>query len=277
MVPTERDLRFAWQELAQQVLDRQAQKVRDSLHSALIAWALRTGEASDYTDNEPLQCLHPVGHWFEIPSLFRNGVLRDLLRERPQLRYLLVHNVDTTGVTVDAALLGWHIEQGAGMTYEAIARHIEDTGGGLARVDGRPRLIEGMALPSQEIEARLSLYNSNTVWIDIDRLLDAFGLSRPDMADAARVTEAVNRMAARMPVYITLKDVKKRWGKAQEDVFPVTQFEKLWGDMTALHDLDCRYVVVPRRRGQQLKDVAQLDPWLRDGSAAYVDSLCEWR
>jgi len=25
-------------------------------------------------------------------------------------------------------------------------------------------------------------------------------------------------------------------------------------------------VVVPRRRGQQLKDVAQLDPWLRDGS-----------
>jgi hypothetical protein len=96
MVPTERDLRFAWQDLAQQVLDRQAQKVRDSLHSTLIAWALRTGEASAYTDNEPLQCLHPVGHWFEIPSLFRNGALRDPLRERPQLRYLLVHNVDTT-------------------------------------------------------------------------------------------------------------------------------------------------------------------------------------
>ena len=37
-----------------------------------------------------------------------------------------------------------------------------------------------------------------------------------------------------MPTYITLKDVKKRWGKGQEDVFPVAQFEKLWGDMTAL-------------------------------------------
>ncbi len=69
----------------------------------------------------------------------------------------------------------------------------------------------------------------NTVWVDIDRLLEAFGLSRLEMADAARVTEAVNRMAARMPVYITLKDV------------------------------------------------AQLDPWLRDGSAAYVDALCDWR
>jgi hypothetical protein len=25
-----------------------------------------------------------------------------------------------------------------------------------------------------------------------------------------------------------------------------------------------------------LKEPAQLDGWLRDGSAAYVDSLCEW-
>jgi hypothetical protein len=32
-----------------------------------------------------------------------------------------------------------------------------------------------------------------------------------------------------MPTYITIKDVKKRWGHGQEDVFPVSQFEKLWG------------------------------------------------
>ena len=44
-------------------------------------------------------------------------------------------------------------------------------------------------------------------------------------------------MAARMPTYITLKDVKKRWGKGQEDIFPVAQFEKLWGDMTALRGI----------------------------------------
>ena len=79
-----------------------------------------------------------------------------------------------------------------------------------------------------------------------------------------------------MPTYITLKDVKKRWGKGQEDVFPVAQFEKLWGDMTALPELNCRFVAVSRRRGQQLKEPAQLDGWLRDGSAAYVESLCEW-
>jgi hypothetical protein len=33
---------------------------------------------------------------------------------------------------------------------------------------------------------------------------------------------------------------------------------------------------VPRRRGQQLKEPAQLDAWLRDGSAGYVTSLCDF-
>jgi hypothetical protein len=57
---------------------------------------------------------------------------------------------------------------------------------------------------------------------------------------------------------------------------PVAQFEKLWGDMTSLSELRCRFVAVPRKRGQQLKEVAQLDGWLRDGSAAYVESLGDW-
>ena len=39
MVPMARDLRFAWEEMPQQLLDEQAQKVRDSLHAALIDWA----------------------------------------------------------------------------------------------------------------------------------------------------------------------------------------------------------------------------------------------
>jgi hypothetical protein len=78
-----------------------------------------------------------------------------------------------------------------------------------------------------------------------------------------------------MPSYVTLKDVKKRWGYGQEDIYPVAQFEKLWGDMTGLPELKCLFVLVPRLRGQQLKDPAQLDGWLRDGSAAYVESLVE--
>jgi hypothetical protein len=273
LVPMVRDLRFNWEEMPQQVLDEQAQKVRESLHASLIAWARQMGEGTSYTDNLPLQCLHPVGHWYEVPNLIRNGTLVRLFEERPRLKYLMVHNIDTMGADVDTGLLGYHIEQGSAFTTEVISRHIEDRGGGLARVDGRLRLIEGLALPSEEVESRLSWYNSATYWIDIDQLLAVFGLARSDLTNPEVLNTAIRNLATRMPTYITLKDVKKRWGKGQEDVFPVAQFEKLWGDMTALPELKCRFVAVPRTRGQQLKEPAQLDGWLRDGSAAYVESL----
>jgi hypothetical protein len=276
MIPMPRDLRFAWEEMPQQVLDVQAEKVRKSLHAALIGWAEAAGGGNDYTDNLPLQCLHPVGHWFEIPNLLRNGTLARLLAQRPQLKYLMLHNVDTLGADLDPALLGLHIEQGGCLTFEVMGRRIEDRGGGLARVDGRVRLIESLAMPREDDEFKLTYYNSMTTWITIDRLLAVFGLSRGQLDDEHAVTAAIRRLSLRMPTYIALKDVKKRWGHGQEDVFPVTQFEKLWSDMTALADVPCRFVVVPRARGQQLKEQAQLDAWLRDGSAAYVDRLCQW-
>ena len=59
----------------------------------------------------------------------------------------MVHNIDTLGADVDPALLGCHIDEGAALTTEVIARQLEDRGGGLARVDGRVRLVEGLALP----------------------------------------------------------------------------------------------------------------------------------
>jgi hypothetical protein len=211
-----------------------------------------------------------------VPNLLLNGVLAGLLAERPQLRYLMLHNVDTVGADVDPALLGLHIEQEACLTFEVTARRLEDRGGGLARVDGRLRLVEGLALPDERTEFALSYYNSNTCWIDLERLLAVLGLERADLDDPGRTAAAIRALAARMPTYVTLKDVKKRWGQGQEDVFPVSQFEKLWVDMTALPEVDCRYAVVGRLRGQQLKDQAQLDGWLRDGSAEHVERLCAW-
>ena len=276
LIPMARDLQFAWEETPQQLLDEQKQKVRESLHTALIGWARHAGEGTDYTANLPLQCLHPTGHWYEVPNMLRNGVLAGLLESRPALRYMMVHNIDTLGANVDPALLGWFIEQGPAMMFEVIARQFDDRGGGLARVNGKPRLVEGLALPSEEVEARLSYYNSATSWIDIDQMLAAFSLDRADLGNQEKVAANIRAVASRMPAYITLKDVKKRWGKGHEDIFPVAQFEKLWGDMTALADVSCRFAVVSRRRGQQLKEPAQLDGWLRDGSASYIDSLCQW-
>jgi hypothetical protein len=286
LIPTVRDLRFAWEEMPQQLLDEQQQKVRESLRSALLEWASAAGEAADYTDNLSLQCLHPVGHWFEIPNLLRNGVLARLLQDQPNLEHLFLHNIDTLGADLDPHLLGLHLQSGGALTFEVITRRLEDRGGGLARIDGRTRLIEGLALPREEDEFKLTYYNTLSTWIDLDRLLHVFGLSREELLQSTtperlpaitdKINASIRRLAARMPTYITLKDVKKRWGHGQEDVFPVAQFEKLWGDMSALPEAECRFVEVPRLRGQQLKEPAQLDGWLRDGSAAHVESLCDF-
>jgi len=276
MVPTVRDLRFAWEETAHMALDEQKQRMRASLQAALIHWARTSGETSDYTDNLPQQCLHPVGHFFEVPNLLRNGVLVELLRLRPVLRYLMLHNIDTVGADPDPTMLGHHIDRGACLSFEVITRRLEDRGGGLARINGRPRLVEGLAMPREEQEFALSYYNSMTTWIDLDRLLNVMELSRSDLGNEPKVSAAIRLLAARVPTYITLKDVKKRWGFGQEDVLPVSQFEKLWSDMSSLPEIDTAYFIVPRARGQQLKEQAQLDGWLRDGSGQYVESLCDF-
>ena len=276
LIPTERELRYMWEETPQQLLDEQAQKVQESVRNALINWAKQMGEAEDYTDNLPHQCIHPVGHWYEIPNLFLNDTLLKLISEYPYLKYLFIQNIDTLGANADPAILGHHIKTNAALTFEVISRKIDDRGGGLAKIDGKVRLIEGLALPDDRIEFDLTYYNTNTSWVDIDKLLEVFGLSRAELNNTGKVRHAVREMSKRMPTYITLKEVKKRWGRGQEDIFPVVQFEKLWGDMTALPELYCKYLLVSRMRGQQLKEVHQLDGWLRDGSAAFVDKLCEW-
>ncbi|MDG2181241.1 MAG: UTP--glucose-1-phosphate uridylyltransferase [Mariniblastus sp.] len=275
-IPMMRDLQFQWEEMPQQLLDEQQEKMRASQRSSLIAWARQTGEGLDYRDNSPMQCLHPVGHWYEIPNLIRNGTLKRLLDDHPQLETLLLHNVDTLGANVDPGLLGLHLASKKCLSFEVISRRLEDRGGGLARVNGQPRLLEGLSMPREEDEFKLSYYNSMTTWIDVDRLLAVFGLKRSDLDNATKVDAAIRQLSCRMPTYITIKDVKKRWGHGQEDVFPVSQFEKLWSDMSGLPEVTANYFVVPLARGQQLKQQAQLDAWLRDGTAEYVDGICDW-
>ncbi len=73
---------------------------------------------------------------------------------------------------------------------------------------------------------------------------------------------------------MTIKDVKRRWGHGQEDVFPVAQLEKLWADLTSPPDLPRVFLAVRRLRGQQLKDAAQLDGRVTDDSRDHVESLC---
>lgn len=276
LYPTERDLKFYWEELPQQILDDQAQKMKDSLKNAIVNWAKLNGEGEDYTENIPQQCIHPVGHWFELPNFLINGTLHKLLQKHPKLSYILLHNIDTMGVSPDPTLLGYHIKKENTFTIEVISRWVHDRGGGLAKINGKDQLVEGLSLPNEEIEFDLSYYNSGSFWININNLLKLFNIERDELDNKDVVKRKILDIARQMPSYITLKDVKRRWGKGQEDIFPITQFEKLWGDMTAMNNISTEFIEVDRLRGQQLKDVSQLDGWLRDGSADYVNNLCSW-
>lgn len=277
LIPMTRDLAFLWEEGAHETLDENKQKVREAGRRAILAWACAQGEGTDYTDNVPIQRFNPPGHFYEVPNLLRNGVLARLLEANPRLRWLLVHNVDTLGAALDPGILGLAIESGATLSFEVIARRIDDRGGGLARVAGRTRLLEGLAQPREDTEFTLRYYNTLTTWVYVPGLLHAFALTPADLThNPAKVAAAIRTMAARVPTYVTIKDVKRRWGHGQEDVFPVAQFEKLWGDLTSLPDLPCAYLAVPRARGQQLKDAAQLDGWANDGGRDYVAGLCEF-
>lgn len=274
-VPMVRDLVFLWEEMPQETLDEQKQKVREAVRGALMDWAREKGEGSDYTDNVPIQRFNPPGHWYEAANLLRNGVLARVLTEYPDIETIMLHNIDTLGADLDPVALGAHLEAGNTLTFEVTPRRIYDRGGGLARVNGRPRLLEGLAQPREEDELRLRYYNSMTTWIQVDPLLEQFGLTRADLeGPVAHIAAAVRRIARRMPTYVTIKEVKRRWGHGQEDVYPVAQVEKLWSDMTALPEISCGYLAVSRFRGQQLKDLNQLDAWANDGSKAYVMEKC---
>jgi UDP-N-acetylglucosamine pyrophosphorylase len=279
--PMERDLRFYWEEQLQQKLDENVQKVQDSQRNAFIEWTKSKGEGEDFSESNPLLRFNPPGHWYEIPNLLKNGVLAKMIQDNPDLKYLLCHNIDTLGVHIDPYLLGLHIKSGSCLTFEVTPRRIEDAGGGLARINGHTRLVEGLALPNDEDEYRLSYYNTLTNWVNIDLLLDYFGVNRELLREAEvnteqreKIFESIRTIEKKIPTYVTIKNVACLWGDGQEDVYPVAQFEKLWGDMTGLHDLSVSYVSVSRYRGMQLKEPSLLDRWAHDGSLDYVKEKC---
>ncbi len=199
-----------------------------------------------------------------------------MLEIRPQLKYAMLHNIDTLGADLDPSWLGRHIENGACLSVEVMERRLEDRGGGLARVSGRPRLVEGLALPREEDEAKLSYYNSLTTFISIDPLLGHFGLTRADLHNqrAVRPRRASPRAALANLHHAERSQASlgQRAGRRVSS-HPVRE---VVGRHEHAADVSVAFFCVPRARGQQLKDVAQLDGWLRDGSKDYVESLCDF-
>ncbi|HSR16611.1 MAG TPA: UTP--glucose-1-phosphate uridylyltransferase, partial [Ignavibacteriaceae bacterium] len=149
------------------------------------------------------------GHWYESQNMLINGTLLKMINENPGLKYLMSHNIDTLGANVNPVILGYHVKNNKTVTMEVTARRIDDRGGGLAKVNGNLRLVEGLALPKEEIEFDLTFYNTLTSWMDIDKLLKLFSLNRRDLENEKLVLESVRNTAAKSLHILLSKKLRK--------------------------------------------------------------------
>ncbi len=272
LYPREDDLREFWKPRVRRIRDREARRrERDRLES-LVRWTARMGPGEDFTLGPPRLRFHPPGHWYEIPNLIRNGTLGRMLEDNPDLNYLLVHNADTLGASLDPLVLGVHIFSKKALSFEVIPRRWGDRGGFPARVGGRCRLLESGALPREEDGFLFTRYNSLTNWISIDPLLTRLGLTREDLAGGGgeKTAAALAELEREIPVYLTLKETRIPGGGAEPGTVPVAQCERLWGEMSALEGLETGFIPVERDRGRQIKTPRDLDLGRRDGALEYL-------
>ena len=170
-----------------------------------------TPEGEPFLEDDGSPSLYAPGHG-DLPWAMARAGVTESLRARG-VHTLFVCNVDNMGASVDPAVLGAHLVQGAPMAAETVARLTTDVGGGAACIDGRNQLVEGFRLPPGVDPQQLLGFNTNTFYLSVG----AVDPSRP---------------AAFHPV---AKQVSGR---------KAVQFERILGELS--EDLDCRFLQVSR-------------------------------
>ncbi len=203
----------------------------------------------------------PPGHGDLYAVLATGGTLDRLLAEG--IRYVFVSNSDNLGATLDLSLLTWFAQTGAPFLMEVTARTPSDRKGGhLAMRDEQFLLRESAQCPEPDLAAfqditRHRYFNTNNLWLRLDRLRDAL---------------AASDGALPLPLIRNLKTVDPRDKKSPE----VFQLETAMGAAIECFP-DARAVDVPRSRFAPVKTTADLltlrsDAYdiRKDGTAALV-------
>lgn len=171
-----------------------------------------TPEGLLFFDDDGQPSVYATGHG-DLPDALRASGLLARFRERGG-RYVWIANLDNLGATVDAALLGWHIDRGAPLTVEVVDKVGSDRGGGPVRWNGRPIIVEEFRLPEGFDPASVRVFNTNTF-----------------LADAARLD--------RLAMEWTWVEVEKKIGGRV-----AVQLERLLGEITTA--MEPSFVRVPR-------------------------------
>ena len=112
---------------------------------------------------------HAPGHGDLADALQLSGAL-DRYR-RNGVRTLFVCNVDNVGATLDPVLAGLHRELGGAVTAELVSKWPGDAGGlPVRRADGSLAIAEAFRVPDDFPHGTFPLFNTNTLWIDVDAL-----------------------------------------------------------------------------------------------------------
>ncbi|HEU4408996.1 MAG TPA: UTP--glucose-1-phosphate uridylyltransferase [Polyangiaceae bacterium] len=103
-----------------------------------------TPEGGLFRDESGAPSPYPTGHGDVPEALGASGLLGRFVEGGG--RYVWIANLDNLGATVDPALLGWHLGQGAELTVE-VADRAGDKGGTPVRYQGKPVVCEDFRLP----------------------------------------------------------------------------------------------------------------------------------
>ena len=187
----------------------------------------------------------------ENPSFYGtgHGDLIYCIREVPQFQRfaedgaaLLLSNVDNVLATLDLHLLSDFLDAKEAVSVEVVDKNIGDVGGAPLLVDGVAKLIEAFRLPIDFDHEQVTVFNTNTLWIE----------------PAALLNEAIE-----LPWHEVRKTVDEQ---------AVIQFERLIGELT--HFVDTRFIRV-ERKGAQSRFIPVKTP--DDLSKARVEILESWR
>lgn len=185
---------------------------RDRVWSFEQQWTARLdarGEVFREADGEP--SFYGTGHGDLGPCLQASGLLERFQADGG--RTLLMSNVDNVVATLDAGILGRHLQSGARITVELVDKWAGDAGGAPAYVGGRLQIVEAFRFPEDFDQAEIPIFNTNTLWFDLAAL----------------------RTDHPLTWFVVRKEV---------DGTPVVQFERLVGELTAFEPT--HWLRVPR-------------------------------
>jgi len=242
VVPSEEDLRYR-HSLRKKEHDIKERLETQYLEGWINFYRGKGGEVLDSGGRNPMTKFSPAGHFDVLATLFESGMAARLLESG--VKYALVSNIDNLGATIEPALLGMLKASGKPMLVELTARW-KDVGGSLVLHNGRKRLLEGIAFPDKESELSNPYFNTATYWIDLPALADALGADVSKLGDREHVRGFLDSLRQRMPVYALLKDSAEEFDHGIIELWPVAQFERLFGDITAL--VETEYALVDRRK-----------------------------